>query len=609
MAKQRTQTEDAIYLKARNLFEGAIRSNTYSKWSKQAQDDTAFYEGWGQWTSEERAALEARGQPAIVINKVAPKIDAMCGFELKNQTKISYKPTMIRKKDQADMADAFTYLAFHVQEKENVASKCSQVFKDGFVTGIGWLEVDTVCEGQVSVEICDPFEMVWDVDDATPDMSQQMYGARQKWVSLEDAKNMWPEWKSELESLVKTDTQRYPTQLPMTTITTGNPQNDYAATGLDGYVDGQRGRVRIIITYYREIDDVWYAKGENSRLYRTFSEKDAKQLGIEVEKKREMVNKFAVYTSDILLDYGISKVQGRYLPIIPFVYKRTRKDRVPYGLVYASRDAQTEYNKRRSKALHLLNTRQVVADMDAVEDFDVLLREVSRPDGVILKRTGKELDIRDNVQLGEAQFRIMEASSSEIQETMGVYDEVQGRQTNAVSGRAIAARTEGSVKTQSFAFDNLKLFKKRFGEVLLFAMQEAFNYEMKLDILQDDKLVKAVHLNFEQNDTDGKPSIVNDVRTINFKVAITEVPDYSARPEEIREYITQMVMNGQGQFLMSPVFNRLMGVSQPDELAASMQEIMKSLSPSPQQAGGAEPGAAGQAAGAPSLLMQAAPQQ
>ena len=61
---------------------------------------------------------------------------------------------------------------------------------------------------------------------------------------------------------------------------------------------------------------------------------------------------------------------------------------------------QDEINKRRSKALHLLSVRQVIAEQGAVPDVDKARREVAKPDGFIEVMPGLKFEIEQTADHG-----------------------------------------------------------------------------------------------------------------------------------------------------------------------------------------------------------------
>jgi hypothetical protein len=55
-----------------------------------------------------------------------------------------------------------------------------------------------------------------------------------------------------------------------------------------------------------------------------------------------------------------------------------------YGFVRNLKSAQDEINQRRSKGLHELNSRRLIAEEGAFNDVEKARREAARPDGVII---------------------------------------------------------------------------------------------------------------------------------------------------------------------------------------------------------------------------------
>jgi hypothetical protein len=175
-----------------------------------------------------------------------------------------------------------------------------------------------------------------------------------------------------------------------------------------------------------------------------------------------------------LLAAGLSIFRhNRYTMPPVWCYRRSR-DRLPYGVIRRVRDMQQDLNKRASKALFLLNTNQVIADEGAVDDWDMLRDEADRPDGLIVKKAGRELDIRRDTDAATGQIEMMQLAAQSIQKSAGVGNENLGRQTNAISGEAIKARQlQGSVVTTE-PFDNLRLATQNRGEKQLSLVEQFY---------------------------------------------------------------------------------------------------------------------------------------
>ena len=137
---------------------------------------------------------------------------------------------------------------------------------------------------------------------------------------------------------------------------------------------------------------------------------------------------------------------------------------MPYGMVRRVKDIQEDVNKRASKALFILSTNKVVMDEGAVDDIDELAEEVARPDGIIVKKPGKALEIRTDRELSQYQLDLMSRSIGMIQQSSGVTDELLGRRTNATSGIAIERRQDQGSMTTTSLFDNLRFAQQVRGE-------------------------------------------------------------------------------------------------------------------------------------------------
>lgn len=594
MAK--TGKSSPLVVKAQGIFDYLRNSKQYSAWVSEARQAYGLYDGTGHWTQEELEELAKRGQAPTVINKFKPKIDSLAGVEIQTRTQITYRP-----RNSAPAAEkaalAFTYLATYHQDRLDLVQYNSESFKDGLIGGMGWAEMDSDGK-EVLGGWLDPFEMLWDVDDTSPDMSNQHKMARYRWVATAEAIKRFPEHKAKIESMAQLGKGE-------DDLLTGVPSAQPAGTDYQGisganfsYFDEKTGMVCFVEVMYKELKTVYKTITENGMYAIFMDRKDAvanRQKGAKIEECEELVNKFIVYMDDTLLDKGICYVQGKHFSYIPWCYARGRLDRVPYGLARAARYPQIEYNKRRSKALHLLNARQVIMDANAVESITELRAEAARPDGIIKKKPGADLQIVDNQALEASQVNLMGISTQELAECMGVFDELMGQQTNTVSGVAQDRRQEASVRTHAFAFSLLKVFKKRVGEALLQAMQATYTGETHVRIPgASQEEGQVIRLNAV--DTAGNKQ--NNTAGLLFDIYVEQVPEFKSVPEEEAARLEQILMNGAGQYLAVPQIAKMLGFREPEKVAEAIKSL---LAPSQPQADGASPQAGGVAAEQPSL--------
>jgi hypothetical protein len=167
-----------------------------------------------------------------------------------------------------------------------------------------------------------------------------------------------------------------------------------------------------------------------------------------------------------------------------------------------------------SKALHILSTARVIADADAATDWDEIRDEMARPDGIVLLdgRKGARFETDVDKGLAREHVNLMEIDSKMIQDVSGVTDENLGRETNAVSGRAVNARAEqGSIITTDL-FDNLRFAMQQQGEKLLSLVEQFYDYTKVIRIVGDNGEPEFLHLNKPHIDPmTGEVMLLNDI--------------------------------------------------------------------------------------------------
>lgn len=515
-------TPDTLAL-VKGYYEYALGSSAYQHWRREARQAWDFYDGT-QWSADDMAALADVGQPAIVINKIAPKIDNLAGTEVAGRTRITFRS---RSGDSGEerTAQALSDLAQFVAERANQPQEVSRVFRAGLVCGLGWLDVG-VQDGGAGEEIfcrCeDEMQVVFDPMAQRSDFSDARFVARERWLDAGRVREIFPDMADTILALGET--------------TAGLPSHGLGGWGeaAVAYFDPRRQLYRVVEVQHRVMAKQWRVRLPDGRLQHSFDRAVAKQRGAVVEQvalvPRVMV---AYFAGDILLDHRPLGYDHNRFTLIPYVYKRHRADGRPYGLVRSALDPQRELNKRRSKAMHLLNTAQVIADIDAVEDPAVLAREAARPDGMILKRAGKDLRIVRNTDLAASQVAVMEQAGRDIQDVMGVFDENLGKESNAVSGAAIQQRQLAGSLNQMFAFDALRALKKHLGEHLLALMRQTFTHEMVLRITDHLGASRVVRLNAPLIGPDGTPQ--TDAQGDVIRVPDLTAGIYDVVVEEVRD--------------------------------------------------------------------------
>jgi hypothetical protein len=202
------------------------------------------------------------------------------------------------------------------------------------------------------------------------------------------------------------------------------------------------------------------------------------------------------------------------------------------GMVTRVRDIQADINKRASKALWLSNTNQIVADEGAVADWDEAREEASRPDGVIVKRAGKDFEMVRDYEGASAQVEMMTLSAQSVQKAIGVNNENLGRATNAVSGAAIEARqNQGAVGTTE-PFDNLRLAIQAQGEKQLSLAEQFVSEERAVRITGEYGKIDWLRINEPVLQADGTWRYLNDITASRADFVVSE-QDYAGTLRQV----------------------------------------------------------------------------
>jgi hypothetical protein len=238
-------------------------------------------------------------------------------------------------------------------------------------------------------------------------------------------------------------------------------------------------------------------------------------------------------SGDLLFDEPSIYRHNRF-PFTPVWGFRRGRDNLPYGVIRWMRDIQDDVNKRASKALHILSTNKVIMDEGAVEDMDDFIEEVSRPDAVIVKKAGKNIELNVDRELAPAHLDLMSRNIQMIQQVGGVTDELLGRSTNAVSGVAVQARQEqGSVATNKL-FDNLRLAVQMQGETQLSLLEQFMTEQKEFRITNERGTPDFVTVN------DGLPD--HDITRTKADFIISESDWRATMRQAATQQLTDMMM-------------------------------------------------------------------
>ena len=491
--------------------------------------DHDFYDNL-QWDAQDAADLRDRGQMPLVYNEIAPMVDWLIGTE--RRTRVDWK-VLPRTEDDVQMAGVKTDVLKYVSDINRVQFLRSRAAADAFKGGVGWMD-DGATDDPTKDVLYSKYEdwrrVLWDADSYELDLSDARYIFRWRWVDVDIAVMMFPTRAAQIMAAAE-DASAYginswdEEEITIEGTAQGETGGTLLASG-SASVDAKRRRVRLIECQYRKPVKVQVVTAGTHK-GAMFDQRDTSlvdavaQQGASIADRVMMRVHTAVFTENDMLAMGPSLYRHNRFSLTPVWCYRRNRDRLPYGVIRRVRDVQQDLNKRASKALFMLNTNQIIADEGAVEDWDIASDEVSRPDGRIIKKPGKEFTIRRDTDGATGQIQIMAMDAQSIQKAAGVSQENMGRQTNAVSGEAIKARQiQGSVVTTE-PLDNLRYATQIQGEKQLSLAEQFYTEEKVIRLTGAKGAIQWLRVNQPEQQPDGSVRYLNDLTATaaDFQVA------------------------------------------------------------------------------------------
>lgn len=175
---------------ARRRFEQFLQISSWWR-SNELQDSYGVYEGSAQWIEEDRLKQQADLMPVITINKTAPVVDSISGFEIQNRTEVQYVPRMTDE-EQEGFSDMVNSSVEYIEQDSNVAHYNSLAFLDMLICGVGItntnISYDFNPDGEVRVERIFPGFGLWDIAARQKNLTDRNWNAVVKIVDEDTLK-------------------------------------------------------------------------------------------------------------------------------------------------------------------------------------------------------------------------------------------------------------------------------------------------------------------------------------------------------------------------------------------------------------------------------------
>lgn len=494
--------------------------------------DHSYYDHL-QWSEVEKQEMLARGQAPLVFNKCALTIDWITGTE--RRTRIDFQ-VKAKRKDGVEAAAVKTKLLKYQADTNLIGWNRSQAFKESAIGGIGWLE--SSIRGDMSQELVlhshVPYQfMVWDLFSRKLDLDDCRHLTRKKWMDLDYALEHFQGREDILRQAARSHAvsdEEFGAEM----LDLPQPFRRYDSRGAEIVqrrwtsgmpINGSTYRLRVPVreTWFRvpkRVQRIWGLDLPGVR----FDPNDQDMVNAVQSGYASLSDAVSedirvhIWVPGGSLYRGLSPFRHGKFPYTPIWCRRRSDDGTPYGIIRGIRDAQDDYNKRRSKMLWLLSSNQLLMEEEAVDPdkIDDIKRNLAKPNGVVEFKngalSGQKVKIERNIELAEAQTMLLEQDAAHIHDGSGVNREQLGRDTNATSGRAIFAKQQEGAVTTAELFDNLRLAVQLDGGKLLSLTQQYMTLPMQIRVTGDGQATIDEWLEVNQPQmVDGQWQLHNDI--------------------------------------------------------------------------------------------------
>lgn len=464
--------------------------------SEAAEADRYFHSD--QWTAEELKVLSARNQPAVVFNRMKRKINTIVGIIEKARQDPKAYPTKPSPGSE-DGAELCTKVLRYALGWDWV-DKSTEIARRAAVRGIAGVEMVLVKGDQGDPEIeldeVDQRDFFYDPRSGKRDFSDARFLGTTRWVDEDEVEDSWPDHAEELSG-----------------VREGAPPTwDRGDERHLRWYDRRERQLRIV--------DHWYVRG--GQWY------------------------YCIYCGDVVLEEGASPFfdnKRRSIPKYIMMSCEVDHQNDRYGFLRDLKGPQDEINHRRSKALHALNSRRVIAENGAVDDVDLARREAARNDGWIIRNKGYELEFVENINDVKGNLEMLQEAKAEI-DSYGPNPALIGTEIDPSSGRAIQLLQAAGIAELGVFMSTVRHWKLRVYRALWAACQQFWQAERWIRTTEQEGMAEFIQVNGWERDQFGFPVVINQLSALDVDIVLDEGPDHINSQADTFDTILALAQKG-----------------------------------------------------------------
>lgn len=458
------------------------------------------YHNAAQWNKTQLEILRKRGQPAITFPRIGVKINSIVGVMRQIRTDPKAFARTQKGEEGAELATEVVRYILDASKFEDIESEC--ISDAAILFGVSEMLLIQGDQG-------DP-----DIDIKHVNAKTFFYDPRSVRSNFDDARYMGSaKWcdKDELDELVPGATDK---------IGGSGADNDGTYfTQFDSdrevmWVD-EKGRYRLV--------DHWYISQSKW--------------------------KWCLHVGNTILDEGDSpffNAKGQSISKFFAFANKIDQDGDHYGFVRELKGPQDAMNQHRSKALHIMNARQLFAEEGVFADVETARKEAARPDGVVIVAPGMfdKYKIEQPNQEFLMQTQYYQDAKAEM-DNFGPNPTLTGNDPQEHSGRALAILKQAGLAALGPFLKNYRSWKLAQYQAVWCAAQRYWTSERWIRVTEDQELAGFLQINGVQIDPmTGIPQMVNAIGALDVDIVMSEGPDTEVIRGDVNDTMEALAHNG-----------------------------------------------------------------
>lgn len=461
--------------------------SSHNIFCKRAKEATDFVLPNKQWDSATIAALDRDKKPHLTINKIFPVVYFLSGYQRQNKFDI----VMSNKKGSSAMdAKILSSCIKGITDDDDAQYEISDWFLTGCIKGLSWLGgyvdySDDPINGDLKLESLNPYDIYPDPNSQKYGMQDAGYLFKKLWMSTDELRAAFPGKIAEINA---------------TEITNGD---DIQHSEGDEYRDVTERTLMMSHNDKIRVKECWYLKDKlvsyihnpetGEVVEHQGTDAEVKSIAtiiqdVRVVKRNKKILCLATTIGGTTLqdiENPIGKINK--IPFIPFYAYRIDQD--IFGVVDQLMDVQREVNKRRSQALHVVNTMTnnlwLLPDSAGLDE-DEFAKKVSKVGGVVkYKGPAQPQNVGPTgAQGAQIASYSAEAAEADIKEISGINADLMGYNSGKQEpGIVLQLRqSQGAVLIEP-VMDNFRYSNRLLGSLLV-------DFVQKSGLYSPDEIVK-----------------------------------------------------------------------------------------------------------------------